>query len=457
MMLNSFEYQRIPSSKLPVHWQADGALSQLERFLQDHWAQRSIFYTDGQVTSRQQFIDFDVHDGIKLQNYIGTIIFKGEQLNIFPKVFKADADDTDTDGLQVEALINNLVVWLGYCDRLNFPFVAMKGALSGTDSLLELLITIYVHYALAAINRQRYHQYEDETESGSLVKGRINFSDYATRKFPAGQCQTMEYTYSSFVFDNKLNRIIKCTCAMLLSLTQMRSNKDILRTLLVKLGDVTAESCLPYDCDHVHLSALHRNYRILLSMSKMFLLNKVNSYNMGVSDTFCFLFPAEVLFEGFIGGFMKEMVATDVKVTTQASDQYLADLIVDGVLVSSAFLLREDILVETGDSIFVLDTKYKEIDRFEKIRENKKLGISDNDIKQMAVYAAKRGAKRLYLLYPLHLHEKPETIEVCYNINLDDKGLVKIPLEIMKVPFAFGENPDSTKQLLTTILSKVFR
>ena len=453
-MLNSYEHRRIRSSELPVQWQTDGALNQLERFLQDNWEQRSIFYTDGQVTSRQQFIDFDVHDGIKLQNYIGTIIFKGEQLNIFPKVFKADADDTDTDSLQVDVLINNLVLWLGYCDRLNFPFITMKGELSGADNLLELFITIYVHYALAAINRQRCHQYEDETESGSLVKGRIDFRDYATRRFPSGQHQMMKYTYSSFIFDNKLNRIIKCTCAMLFNLTQIRSNKEILRTLLVKLGDVTTENCLPYDCDYVHLSALHKNYRVILSMSKMFLLNKVNSYNMGITDTFCFLFPAEILFEGFIGGFMREMVAADVKVTTQASDQYLADLIVDGVHVSSAFLLREDILVETIDSIFILDTKYKEIDRFEKIRENKKLGISDNDMKQMAVYAAKRGAKRLYLLYPLHLHEKPETIEVRYDINLDDKGKVKVPLEIMKVPFAFGENPDSTKQLLTTILSK---
>jgi 5-methylcytosine-specific restriction enzyme subunit McrC len=103
----------------------------------------------------------------------------------------------------------------------------------------------------------------------------------------------------------------------------------------------------------------------------------------------------------------------------------------------------------------VLDTKYKEIDRFEKIKENKKLGISDNDMKQMAVYAAKRGAKRLYLLYPLHLHEEPETIEVRYDINIDDRNLVKIPLEIMKVPFAFGENPEDTKRLLVSILSKV--
>lgn len=61
-----------------------------------------------------------------MQNYIGTIIFKGEQLNIFPKVFKADEDDTDTEDLRVDDLINNLVIWLGYCDRLNFLFVTMR-------------------------------------------------------------------------------------------------------------------------------------------------------------------------------------------------------------------------------------------------------------------------------------------------------------------------------------------
>ena len=342
-MINSYEHRKIRTSKLPVSWQADGALDQLEKFLQDNWEQRSIFYTDGQVTSRQQFIDFDRRDGIKLQNYIGTIIFKGEQLNIFPKVFKADEDDTDTDDLQMDDLINNLVLWLGYCDRLNFPFVTMRGELSGAENLLELFITIYVHYAQAAINRQRFYQYENVTESGSFVRGRIDLKDYAMRKYPSGQHQKMEYTYSSFVFDNELNRIIKCTCAMLLNLTKQRANKEILRTLLMKLGDVATVNCMPYDCDSVHLSALHKDYRIILSMSKMFLLNKVNSYSMGITDTFCFLFPAEVLFEGFIGGFMREMLAGEAKVTTQASDQYLADLVVDERLICVGVVIRRHI------------------------------------------------------------------------------------------------------------------
>lgn len=456
-MINGFEFSKIKMEKLPKSWQEEGALKELESFLQENWQQRSIFYTDRQITSRQQFIDFDKKDAIKLQNYIGTITFKGEQLNIFPKIFKEDEDDFDTDDLKIEDLINNLVYWLGYCDKLNFPFVSMKGELSEAENLMELFITIYVHYVKAAISRLRYHQYEDVVETGSFVKGRIDFKDYALRKYPRGQLEKLSYTYSSFIFDNALNRIIKCTCLFLLNITNQTANKEIIRNILMILGDVANENCKPYDCDKIHLSMLHGNYRIILSMSKMFLLNKISSNQIGMTETFCFLFPAEILFEGFIGGFIKEMLAEKAKVRTQTGDQYLAELVVDGEILGNAFLLKEDILVEFDDFIIVLDTKYKEIERFHKVRENRKLKISDSDMKQMAVYAAKRGAKKLYLIYPLHKNEEIETMEVRYDIYLDGLDASKcIPLEILKVPFAYQESESKSKEMLQKIFAKIY-
>lgn len=457
-MINGFEFSKMKMEKLPKSWQEEGALKELESFLQENWQQRSIFYTDRQITSRQQFIDFDKKDAIKLQNYIGTIIFKGEQLNIFPKIFKEDEDDFDTDDLKIEDLINNLVYWLGYCDKLNFPFVSMKGELSEAENLMELFITIYVHYVKAAISRLRYHQYEDVVETGSFVKGRIDFKDYALRKYPRRQLDKLSYTYSSFIFDNALNRIIKCTCLFLLNITNQTANKEIIRNILMILGDVANVNCKPYDCDQIHLSMLHGNYRIILSMSKMFLLNKISSNQIGMTETFCFLFPAEILFEGFIGGFIKEMLAGKAEVKTQTSDQYLAELVVDGEILGNAFLLKEDILVKFEDAVVVIDTKYKEIERFHKVRENRKLKISDSDMKQMAVYAAKRGAKKLYLIYPLHKNEEIETMEVRYDIHLDESDTSKcIPLEILKVPFAYRKSENESKEMLRKILEKVLK
>ena len=43
-------------------------------------------------------------------------------------------------------------------------------------------------------------------------------------------------------------------------------------------------------------------------MSKMFLLNKLSNYTIDMNESFCFLFPTELLFEGFIGGFIKEVL-----------------------------------------------------------------------------------------------------------------------------------------------------
>lgn len=43
-------------------------------------------------------------------------------------------------------------------------------------------------------------------------------------------------------------------------------------------------------------------------MSKMFLLNKMSNYTVDTNESFCFLFPTDLLFEGFIGGFLKEVL-----------------------------------------------------------------------------------------------------------------------------------------------------
>ena len=456
-MINGFEFARIKIASLPAEWREEGALEELEQFLQKNWQQRSVFYTDDYVTSKQQFIDFDKKDSIKLQNYVGTIVYRGQQLNIFPKVFKEDEDDRDASGLSTETLISNLLFWLGYCDKLNFPFIQFKSDINSSTTLLELFITVYVHYVKAAIEHQRFYRYEDISETGSFVKGKIDFKDYASKKYPGGNHGQVDYTYSSFLFDNLLNRIIKCTCKELLSITDQASNKRIIQRIIMMLADVTDQRCLPTDCDRVHLSSLQARYQIILSMSKMFLMNRLSNVSIGRNDNFCFLFPAEVLFEGFIGGFVKEMLSASARVTTQASNQYLAELVVDGEFIGNAFQLKEDILVEFPDKIIVLDTKYKEIDSFAHVRENKKLKVSDNDMKQMAVYAAKRGAKKLFLIYPLHQNDEPETIEVIFKIQLNDKDHpFSVPLEVLKVPFAYRETEEQTKEMLKSILSKVY-
>ena len=88
MILNYYENSLIRNNKLPPEWQSQTALDGLLDFLQSNWEQRAIFYDDGKVNSKQSFLEFVGQKGIRTKDYVGTIVYNGHQLNIFPKVFK---------------------------------------------------------------------------------------------------------------------------------------------------------------------------------------------------------------------------------------------------------------------------------------------------------------------------------------------------------------------------------
>lgn len=456
--MNAFENQPIKRKHLPAKWLETGVLEKFEEFLQWNWEQRSVFYEDGQITSRQQFINFNVRDGIKLNNYIGTICFKGETLNIFPKVYKLDAYDDDTTDWKPENLVRNLVSWLNYCNKIEYPFIRIDTGIENTSNLFELLVSVFVHYLKKTMESAPYRCYEDTYEESSVVKGKIDIKDYFTHKIPTGNWHRIGYTYSNFLFDNSVNRIIKSTCKILYNLTAVRKTKEVLRILLLKLGDVTDVRPMPYECDRIRLDHRHKHYAVIISMCKMFLLNMVNSNSVGVSNSYCFLFPAELLFEGFVGGYLKELFGDRAKIKCQASDQYLAKLYVDEEYKGRAFNLREDILIETDNTVIVLDTKYKELESFSHIRDDysNKLGISDADMKQMAIYAIKRNAKRIFLLYPLYREEPLETKRISYKFILDEEyPAEEIILEVLRIPFVFDSAENDFTVKLNSVLNRI--
>ena len=141
---NFFEESIIKNKYLPIEWQEQGSLDELAEFLQLNWEQRSVFYDDGKISSRQQYLGFGGQKAIRTNNYIGTIAFKGQQLNIFPKIFREFKGDNDTDSLDLKHLMKNLVQWLSYCNRIDYPFININSNLEDSEDLRELFITLYV-------------------------------------------------------------------------------------------------------------------------------------------------------------------------------------------------------------------------------------------------------------------------------------------------------------------------
>ena len=458
MILNRYENTIIKNNKLPASWQSQKDLDELEEFLQQNWEQRSVFYDDGEITSKQQFISFIGQKGIKTQNYIGTIVFNGEQLNIYPKMFRTDIDDQETDDLEQKHLMNNLIRWLEYCNKVEYPFISIYSELNDSEDLREFFITLYIGYVRSALERNLYYQYVDETDDCRSIKGRFDIKDYISRKVPSGRGNLFQCTYSKFEFDNKLNRIIKFTCMQILNATS-KKNQKILRRILTKLDDVTLEPCTPADCSKVRLGNMNKNYRIILSMSKMFLLNQLSGYTMDSNESFCFLFPTELLFEGFIGGFMQEVIGEyGGHVRLQQSDMNLIeDIIYNGESLGSAFTMRHDITVKLKDRLFILDTKYKQISRFESNPNDVLKIVSEEpkqtDIYQVCEYARKQNVTDVYLLYPMFRYEENEPT---FPMGKSKGNQGTINIHFIRLPFVFEEDEARTKQMLKNVILSIF-
>lgn len=457
MILNYYENKIIKNASLPAEWKSQESLDELLNFLQSNWEQRAIFYDDGKVNSKQQFLDFIGQKSIRTKDYVGTIAYKGHQLNIFPKVFKEFKDDDDRDGLDLQHLMHNLVKWIEYTAKIDYPYISISADMENTDNLQELFISLYVRYVKAALDRGLFFRYEEKTEDLPTIRGRLDIKDYITKKYPNGQLDKFQCTYSTFEFDNLLNRIIKCTLKFVWNIATP-SNQKIIRNLLNKLGEVSDQNCTPRDCDTIQLSKMQRKYKIILSMSKMFLLNKTTNYNLDTQDSFCFMFPTDLLFEGFVGGFIQSVFNEEAKVTLQASEVSLVDSIRLGDQeFAQAFVMRHDILIEHKEKgMFILDTKYKEVSRFEgntDFRDDLINDINSGDLYQVLTYAVSRGLDKVYLLYPQFRFEEKEPNPAILKKSVEVEGRKSnIDIYAVRIPFVFEDNDEKTSQRLKEAL-----
>lgn len=184
---------------------------------------------------------------------------------------------------------------------------------------------------------------------------------------------------------------------------------------------------------------------MILSMSKMILLNKVSNYNSDNFDSFCFLFLIEKLFEGFIAGVMQETVyPSGGKVILQQSNMSLfEDVVYLNHSLGTAFLMRHDITATLRDKTIILDTRYKEISRFnndvKKAYSIIKNEPKQTDLYQILEYARKRNIEDVNLLYPMYRYERKEET---FPVGTSCSPTLNINVHFIRLPFIFENNDE---------------
>ena len=337
------------------------------------------------INNYQPFISFDGNKA-KANNFVGFINCNDDSIEIYPKIFQ------NIEYPSKYLMHSHLFFWFSYCKKIKFPFNQSYLDNFDIDKFPELIIYLMGKQINATVSTNPYSAYEEVEEALLTPRGRINFNRY-TNSLSYGKPQLIDCDYEPFVYDNKVNRIIKYCVRLLMSKSSIDETQRILYEVLNIFDEVEDQVCSINELNQIRIPILFDEYEGVMQCCRMILENQIYSYAEFEMKNWSLLFPMEYVFEDFISGFIEEHFSENFKIESQKSDLFLHQN-------PNAFNLQHDILLtnkKTKEKI-ILDTKYKP--RWDLKESDNKKGVSQSDMYQMISYAYRRGSNKAILLYP---------------------------------------------------------
>lgn len=403
----------------------------LKLLLRDVWQQHIFSNTGIEIsdvengTHYQPFLNFD-DDLVRANNYVGFISYDDELIEIFPKVFR---NCQNPEGFK-DLMLQHIFYWFGFCRKWRFPFSHSSIDTRDIKEFPELIINIIANQFLETISRQPLTMYQQVEEALQSPRGSINFSRYVNKSVRYGNYHSVECDSEPFLFDNRVNRIIKYCSRLLLFQTRITDNQRILQEVIFILDEADDLPCTFSDLEGIALNPFFEDYESLMSICSLILRQQLYSNNFYNLSQWCLLFPMEYIFEDFLAGFLQDKFQNKWKVEYQKSEKYLAineDCI-------NIFNMQHDIFLtskENRDLKIIVDTKYKL--RGINYKEDLKKGVAQTDLYQMVSYAFRRGCSNILLVYP-NLTEKLNTPDR-FEISSGFAGRDKIYVTAIEIPF----------------------
>lgn len=414
------------------NWDRTANPGDLNNLLREVWSQR-LFVSqeiieevelseDAKDSRYQPFLNFD-NSQIRANNYVGFIQNGDELIEIFPKVFRTLPDAVDQKAL----MLRHVFYWLDYCRKWRFPFNQANLDTVAIDSLPELIINLTAKQFLETISTQPLTLYQPVEEALRTPRGSINFKRYITNGFGTGNQHIIDSDHEPFLFDNRVNRIIKYCSRLLMSQTRFTENMTILQNVIFVLADVEDMPCTVHDIDKVTLNPFFGEYQLLMDTCRMILGQQIYSSSVFDLSQWCLLFPMEYIFEDFIAGFLEDKFRREWKVEYQKSNEFLSND-------PRVFMMQHDIFLTSKsnrDRKIIIDTKYKIRDP--NFKNDLKKGVAQSDLYQMVSYALKRGCTELILIYPniSEVLNEPDTFKIISGFD----GRETIEVKAVEVPF----------------------
>lgn len=373
------EHER-SATPLPTGFDVPGLLA----YLRTAWDRRLLWDDEAATPPKgEPLLSVEYGGYLRAHNYVGLVQWQGLRVEIYPKLFEGGPPDG-------RHWFGHLLWWLSYCRRVRFPFAGVLAELAQVENFPEAIIAHFARFSYRILSTQPYSRYQETTEALSYLRGRLSTSAYVRDSLSRGMPHQLVCEHEPFVYDNRLNRIIKYVARQLSYVCRFGETYQALSQVLFLLDEVSDQPATATDCDGIHLNPLLGDYADVLAMCRFFLSESYLDLTDATQANYCFLVPMEYVFEDFLRGFLEENFGEEYKIEYQKTG-WLTD--------EQLFQLRHDLFLthRISGQRLIVDAKYK-------VRgddgTDKKAGVAQSDMYQLVSYCLRSNCRQGLLLYP---------------------------------------------------------
>jgi len=211
---------------------------------------------------------------------------------------------------------------------------------------------------------------------------------------PPGRQHCFQIRHDVFLPDRPENRLLQSALTLVCQTAQDADNWRLAHELAGMLHELPASRDISVDFRAWRNDRLMAHYQPIKPWCELILYRQMPKAVAGEYRGISLLFPMEKLFEQHVAKVLRRKLLDGAHLRTQAASRYLCQHSGHGI-----FQLRPDLLIETADTSWVLDTKWKRINGAD--RDNK-YGLNQGDFYQMLAYGLQylNGQGDMVLIYP---------------------------------------------------------
>ena len=317
------------------------------------------------------------HNRIVFKNFVGVIHVCNLMIEILPKIDQHNDDEVSMRDMLVRMLHRTGDLPLDETESA--PLKRTSGA------LFDLYIRLFLCEVRNLVVQGLPKHYSPHRANEPFVKGRLLLSEQLRHNLFRKDKNYIEYKrYSA---DHQFNHILKKALQIVASTSiSMSTNAKDLLSHFESVSDQTISSS---DFPKLHFTRKTECYRLAITLAELIITGFQPDLKHGDYHVVAFLFDMNSLFEKYVAGEIRREISQlgiPIKLKTQATKVFWRH-----AGSNSRKLIRPDIILETPNDSFVLDTKWKIL---------QDVYSDDDDLKQLYTYSLQFEVPHVFLIYP---------------------------------------------------------